>query len=257
MSQSVLEAFKSLDQTVKDALADISSPLILSFAAIDLALQICKVDCLTAEHITACLEAAGVHVKKKSVIRALARAKGRVSLTKSIDGEVAYSLMTKGKREIPDLLGGNNFSVVRIEAGKPRTARIQLTNVLSKLNGVVKICDPYYGVRTFDSLDGIPKTCVIQFLSAHASDKATKVSGVLQDFIKENPKFEIRVQPSPVTIHDRYLITKDELFLLGHGLKDIGGKESFMIRLEKDMAKDLIEDMNASFDKLWLSSQPV
>jgi hypothetical protein len=257
MSKSVLEAFKSLDPGVKDALADLNSPLLLSFAAIDLAFQTCKVESLTAEHITACLEAAGVHVNKKSVLRALARAGDRISPKESIDGETSYRLMTKGKRELPDLFGDKSFSVVRVEAGKPRTARIKLGLILSKLTGAIKICDPYYGIRSFDVLDEIPKQCAVKFLSAHATDKASKLTGIIRDFQKENPKFEIRVQQAPVTIHDRYLITSNELLLLGHGFKDVGGKESFMINLEGNMAKDLIRELNSAFDKVWNSAQPV
>ena len=45
--------------------------------------------------------------------------------------------------------------------------------------------------------------------------------------------------------------------LLGHGLKDIGSKESFMIRLEVDMVKDLIKELNTSFDNLWNKAQVV
>jgi len=257
MSKSLLEAFKSLDPTVKEALADIRSPLILSFTAIDLAYQTCNIESLTAEHITACLEAAGVFVKKKSVLRALARAGDRVSPKETIDGEISYRLMTKGKRELPDLLPQTTLSVVRVEAGKPRTARIQLASILSKLNGIVKICDPYYGIRSFDSLDEIPKGCTIKFLSVNASDKATKLSGVIQDFKRENPGFELRILKPPISIHDRYIITRKELLLLGHGLKDIGSKESFMIRLEADMAKDLIKELNTSFDNLWNKAQLV
>jgi hypothetical protein len=257
MSKSILESFKSLDEGVKEALADLSSPLLLSFAAMDIAYQTCKVESLTAEHITACLEAAGVHLKKKSVIRALARAGDRVSPKETIDGETSYRLMTKGKRELPKLSGDSSFFVVRIEAGKPRMAGIKVSLVLAKLTGAIKICDPYYGIRSFDVLDAIPKVCPVKFLSAHATDKLSKLSGILSDFKKENPKFEIRVQPPPVTIHDRYLITTDQLLLLGNGFKDMGAKESFMINLEGSMAKDLIRELHNSFDKSWNSAQPV
>jgi len=257
MSKSLLEAFKSLDPVVKEALADIRSPLILSFAAMDLSNQICSIESLTAEHITACLEAAGVFVKKKSVLRALARAGDRVSPKEAIDGEISYRLMTKGKRDLPDSFSKTTLSVVRVEAGKPRTARIQLGSILSKLSGIVKICDPYYGIRSFDSLDEIPKGCTIKFLSANASDKGTKLSGIIQDFKKENPGFELRILKPPISIHDRYIIGKRELLLLGHGLKDIGSKESFIIRLEAHVAKDLIRELNTSFDNLWNKAQAV
>jgi len=41
------------------------------------------------------------------------------------------------------------------------------------------------------------------------------------------------------------------MFLLGHGLKDIGGKESFVIRLNKELAPNLIKDVRSKFDERW------
>lgn len=78
MSKSLLEAFASLDESSKDALAAEDSPLLLSLAALDIAATTVGVDRLSAEHIVACLEAAGVAVRRTSVSRALSRAGARV-----------------------------------------------------------------------------------------------------------------------------------------------------------------------------------
>lgn len=251
MSKSLLETFNSLDSGVKEALADINSPLVLSFAALDIAKTEAGFEHLTAEHITACLEAAGVSLSKTSISRALARAGARVSTTKQIDGESQYRLMTKGKREVDEILGGEMMAVVRIEGGQPRTARLRLGEMLSKLKGTVRICDPYYGVRTLDTLDHLPKTCRIKFLSAKTNDSTRKIHGALKDFIKERPTCEFRRTATPQEIHDRYILTADRLFLLGHGLKDIGGKESFVIRLGKELAPDLLQEVRDKFEERW------
>ncbi len=126
MAKSLLETFRTLDEGLKDVLADIDSPLLLSFATLSIAHKVGEHECLSAEHITACLEAAGVAVKKQSVAKALARASGRVSSTKALDGDTLYRLMTKGEREVAPLLGGGELSVVRIDGTKPRTARQRL-----------------------------------------------------------------------------------------------------------------------------------
>src|SRR5439155_22628892 len=138
-------------------------------------------DRLTAEHIVACLEAAGVAVRKTSVYNALARAGGRVSTSKSDAGETQYKIMTKGKLEVEDLLGGELMSVVRIEGGSPRTARITLGEMLSGLSGSVKICDPYYGARTLDSLDHVPEACSVRFLTGKTNEATTKIHSAMRD----------------------------------------------------------------------------
>jgi hypothetical protein len=251
MGKSLLNAFRSLDHETKDILADLSSPLLLSFAALTIAHEKAEIERLSAEHITACLEAAGVAVKKKSVSRALARASDRVSTVTGLDGETTYRLMTKGQREISPHLGGGQLSVVRVDGSKPRTARLRLGEVLSAVKGLVRICDPYYGVRTFDSLDYIPAARQVRFLTARTGESGRRLIGAIRDFKRERPTVEFRKAARPSDLHDRYVITKNQLLILGHGLKDIGGKESFMIRLERDLAPDLIDETIAIFDERW------
>jgi hypothetical protein len=43
--------------------------------------------------------------------------------------------------------------------------------------------------------------------------------------------------------------------LLGHGLKDIGGKESFLIKLDNSFIPDLVKEIIESFDKRWTSAE--
>lgn len=251
MAKSLLETFASLDQTAKDALADADSPLLLALAALDIAATEAGVERLSAEHIVACLEAAGVAVRKTSVSRALARAIGRVSTTKNENSETLYKLMTKGKKDIENLLGGELMSVVRIEGGQPRTARRRLGDMLAELKGIVRVCDPYYGVRTLDSLDHVPKGCDVRFLTSKTSESTQKVQAAIRDFVKECPNTEFRIAAKPSDLHDRYVLTAASLLILGHGLKDIGGKESFMIRLERSLVPGLLHELTQTFDARW------
>lgn len=46
-------------------------------------------------------------------------------------------------------------------------------------------------------------------------------------------------------------MTNDYILILGHGLKDIGGKESFIIRLDKSLVPDLIKSTKKVFDTNW------
>lgn len=250
MAKSLLETFSSLDASLKHALADITSPRLLAFATLEIAETQCGINKLSAEHIVACLEAAGVAVKKLSVQRALATAMGYISLGNE-ENDVFYRLMTKGKREIENMLGGGKLAVVRIEKDQPRTARLELSEVFKHLTGTVRICDPYYGIRTLDLLDHIPKQTRVRFLTSQTNESMRQLDGAIKDFKKEKPNVEIRVVGKSAGLHDRYVVTDHQIMILGHGLKDIGGKESFVIRLDKELVPDLIKDTNAAFDSKW------
>lgn len=256
MSKSLLETFRTLEPSTKNVLADIDSPLHLSFAALSIAHDVAGHDRLSAEHIVACLEAAGVAIKKQSVSKALARAGVRVSANRSLDDDTLYRLMTKGEREIASLLGGGELSVVRIDGSSPRTARQRLGEVLSGLKGTLRVCDPYYGMRTLDSLDYFSRSTSVRFLTSKTNESGRKLTGALRDFKKERPNIELRSTSSRV-VHDRYVLGDDVLLILGHGLKDIGGKESFMICLNASLVPDLIKEMIASFDDRWKAATKI
>ncbi|MBY0376683.1 hypothetical protein K2P96_01790 [Patescibacteria group bacterium] len=252
MVKSLLDLFSSLDKATKDVLADIDSPRVLAFLTLYLARVRFSTDALSAEHIVAYLESAGVAVKKKSIGRALSGAKGFVSRSINDDGEVFYKLMTKGEREAEKVLNvSSGLAVLRIEAGQPRQARLKLSEILKSLNGVVRICDPFYGVGTLDSLDLISKNCDVKFISQKTNESATSISSAIKYFYKERPRTELRIAQPGLLIHDRYIITKDQIMILGHGVKDIGNKESFVIVLDRKLVPDLISELIVLFDKEW------
>lgn len=250
MPKSLLDTFHSLDPRVKNALADIPNSRLLALTTLGIAKADAGVDRLSSEHIVACLEAAGVAIKKLSITRALAGASGFVSSSRE-DGEVFYKIMTKGKREVESILSGGKVSVVRIEKNQPRTARLELKDIFAPLKGEVRICDPYYGVRTLDALDHIPPMCTIKFLAVNASDSARKLAGVIKDFKKERPGSEFRIADKSAGLHDRYVVTAAGIIILGHGLKDIGGKESFVISLDHSLVPDMVGATIRSFDDKW------
>jgi hypothetical protein len=254
---SLLEAFAKLDLHVKQSLAEQSSPLILSLAALELAESAAGVQRLTAEQIVACLEAAGVAVKRVSVARALNRAGGKVSTSTDVEGNTLYRLMIQGRREIEDVLKRDSLSVVRIEGGRPHTARQHLGDLLASLTGTVRICDPYYGQRTLETLDHLPPTTPIRFLTSKTNEPPLKVRGSFTDFARERKNVEFRVLAPPNDLHDRYVLGQDSLLLVGHGLKDIGGKESFVVALDRGLVSDLIDALAASFDARWAAAIPL
>jgi hypothetical protein len=195
MPKSLLDGFANLDHSVKELLADINSPRLLSFAALMIAHDECEIVALSSEHITACLEAAGVAVRSLSIARAMAGARGFVSTRHDVVGEPFFKLMTKGRREIDAILGANRMSVVRIEQGQPRTARLLLADILGQMTGMVRICDPYYGIKTLDSLDHVPEACPVRFLTQRTNETGRKLQGALRDFGVERPNVEFGLVP--------------------------------------------------------------
>lgn len=154
----------------------------LSFAALEIAEQQVGIQRLTAEHIVACLEAAGVAVKRNSVSRALARAGGKVSTFLVPSGDVGYRLMTRGRREVEPHLKNNARTVVRIEGGRTHIARQHLAELLAGLSGVVRICLPYFGLRTLETIDHISPKAAIRFLTAKTNESLPKTRGAFHDF---------------------------------------------------------------------------
>jgi len=82
-------------------------------------------------------------------------------------------------------------------------------------------------------------------------EKPAVLAGPLQDFCVEHPHTEIRVFPDPQTLHDRYILTKRDLYLLGQGIKDIGGRESFIIMLPEEIARETMQTVHAQFLDRW------
>ena len=84
-------------------------------------------------------------------------------------------------------------SVVQIEAGKPRTAHLEVAKLLQPLSGEVRICDPYYGMGSLLRLDELTKAKSIHFLTQKADSKEQAVLlKAIQDFLREWPHFEFR-----------------------------------------------------------------
>jgi len=73
------------------------------------------------------------------------------------------------------------------------------------------------------------------------------------EFQRQYPFVSIRLDQTG-TLHDRYILSDNQLILLGHGLKDIGNKDSFFIRLPDTMAADLIGTVRDTFDEKWSRS---
>lgn len=255
--EKLLQTFRDLDLRVKNSLANEKSPMNLGLAALAIAHDEAKHDRLSLDELHEALEAADVSVKRSSLAKGLGRAEKQVTRKKGSDGEVLYRLAIPGRPIADKVLGGGDLNLLYIDGTTPRTDRRELADVLGDLKNTVRICDPFYGVRSLDTLELIPKTVQVWFLTAKGSDSQTKWTNALKDFKKERPKVELRVTARPQDLHDRYVLSDEKILIVGHGLKDIGNKESFVIVLPRKLAADLLADVQRSFDQKWSAATPL
>jgi len=144
-----------------------------------------------------------------------------------------------------------------VEAGKPRLAHLQLESLFKRLSGEISVCDPYYGSGSLARLDLLERCRPIRFLTSKpdSSEKPT-IERKLKEWRQQHGAIEFKKSQKD-NVHDRYVLAKDELIILGHGLKDIGQKDSFVIQLRKDIANDLLSSVGASFESKWETASPI
>ena len=253
-SANLLQTFRDLDPRVKNSLANEDSPLNTALAALSIAHNEAKQQYVSLDELHEALEAADVAVDRLSIARGIGRAGKRV--IRKVNGETLYRLARKGYPEAEKVLGGGDIDLVHIDGTKPRTDRRKLVDLFGNLKGTVRICDPYCGVRSLDSLDLVPKKTNVRFLTGRIDERVTNWAGALKDFKKERPYVEIRLAPRPQDLHDRYVLSDDKILIIGHGLKDIGNKESFVIMLPRTITRDLLSDVQRSFDEKWANATP-
>ncbi|MGD1096209.1 MAG: hypothetical protein ABSB35_29980, partial [Bryobacteraceae bacterium] len=141
--------------------------------------------------------------------------------------------------------------VIHLHSGKLWGAHLATAKLFQELQGELCICDPYYGIGSLLRLSELAHCNPIRFLTQRADSKERSFIGkALKDFTSQHTHVEFR-QYTANDLHDRYLLTASEIVILGHGLKDIGGKESFVIRLNKDTCGDVIDTESRSFDSRW------
>jgi Holliday junction resolvasome RuvABC DNA-binding subunit len=123
---------------------------------------------------------------------------------------------------------------------------------LEELQGNLQIVDPYCGIRTLDILRDIGNKEVkfltrIEYLNEKERERFLRE---LKDFKTEYPTVKFRNYPD-TDIHDRYVISANQLVVLGHSLKDFGSKESFAIVLNRETSKNIVEALIEIFNRRW------
>lgn len=144
--------------------------------------------------------------------------------------------------------------VLYLSGNQPEEARQELSGVLQSLRGEVRICDQYYGPGMLSKLRSLEGCARVHVLTRKLGVPDIVAVHEMQDFKKDFPKFEFR-KHSGSGLHDRFIISQDQLILLGQSLKDFGGSESFVVVLNREIAGDIIKTVRDSFNDKWKDAQ--
>lgn len=215
------------------------------------------VDYLTYENLENILrEFLDIPITAIQIKRAFAPA--GVKIMKNTHGE-GYKISSPGEIYLRSLKKNEPLNIVYVHPDKPRTATKNLESLIKSIpKDTLLICDPYYGLKTLEVLEVFVKHHKeIKFLTAKigGGEKATTLARAISEFKKENgKKVEIKVS-SGNDLHDRYIIAKDRFFIIGHGIKDLGSKESLIVGVEDRYGKDIRKTITLVFQKRWASAK--
>ncbi len=194
------------------------------------------------------VENLGISTSKQAVQAALTKAVKLKFCHKDTGG---FKLMKNGQDEL--LKQMRKGRVTLLEPGKPFSAGVELGNIFSQMEGMVRISDPYVDEKTLDVIykhfSGSGTT--IRLLTAQVSDKA-RFKRELEKLKAEGISIEVRNIPKGI-LHDRYLIDDKHFWLSGNSLNSLGKKESFIVLLNDGIRESMLQ----TFNSRWQNAIPV
>jgi hypothetical protein len=140
-----------------------------------------------------------------------------------------------------------------VKAGKPWAAHQKLSELFAELAGEARVCDPYCGPGTLERLSLLRHCSPIKFLTRNDEPNYHRL---MKEFAQDHGTTEYRRNKGK-SLHDRFVLTNESLILLGHGIKDVGQRDSFIVRLDNSFAQELIEEVRISFDQKWKAADVI
>jgi len=162
-----------------------------------------------------------------------------------------------GKLRDEDVVAKKNLTIMVLKEGKPHTAHSEIADIFKDLSGVIRVCDPYYGTGSLSRLELLQECQSIMFLTKKPdSSEKTYINKRIEEFNEEYPQFKFRKFKGK-GLHDRYILSKEKLIILGQGIKDVGKKESFALVVDRSILGHIIDDLIQSFDNKWANSESI
>ena len=198
-----------------------------------------------------------IPINKIQIIRAFARAGKKIIENKQ---DKSYQISWLGEEYLRSLKMKNPLRVIYLAPDKPITAESSLDNLIKSIKkGNLLVTDPYYGLKTLKTLCEFAEYHKnVHFLTSQlgGGEKVSIVNNFYKDLKKEyKNKVKIRLYPRKNELHDRYILGEDIFFIIGHGIKDLGSKESLIIAIEDKYGKDIRKILERTFYERWNASQ--
>lgn len=124
-------------------------------------------------------------------------------------------------------------------------ATLKLHDVLAKLKGTVRVCDPYLDQLTLEHLEACGVNKPIRLLTMKVKDTGP-LRRVIDALGVAGHPIEIRVVNTR-TLHDRYVIDDESMLILGASLNGFGKKQSFVIQAGTDIRATVL----SAYEEQW------
>ena len=152
----------------------------------------------------------------------------------------------------------NCLDFVFLDGSDKKKNMLQAQNFISKIldsaNDRLYICDPYFDINVlFDYIFSVKNVKVnIKILMEktwHDIQDAKKMLAAMNDYnkIEQLSSISCKVLNGDTSLHDRYIIADDTVWLLGTSLNNIGEKISTIIKIPSYAAKNIVQRI----DSLW------
>ncbi len=166
-------------------------------------------------------------------------------LVESIIGKVVSSEI-RGEHNTDFVIeAGEIEDHVFVRAGEIKKGQDALLDIFSnRVETYVKVCDPYVSVDTIKLISNVANSIDILILSQRIMDLPTiknEVSNLFNNIIIKKG----------ANLHDRFILTKGEGWIVGHSLKDFGTKYSQLSKMISSL------DAETAFDENWNLSTTV
>lgn len=128
----------------------------------------------------------------------------------------------------------------------------KVLDILRSASGYLRIIDPYASEVALNAINHSPKGVSVQFLTYPPSNDRAGFEISAKKLMKDRPEIEIRYV-STWSLHDRFILSKDSFWHLGHSIKDIGNKLSAISLMSPDEGNEALQ----RFEKLWNQSKRI
>jgi len=166
----------------------------------------------------------------------------------------AYEIKQSGKEYINE---HNGIELIILGPKKEHKALKALSELFPKLEGTVKICDPYCNEKTSYSLSDIKNETklILSFDQLKNNREKNKAKNAFKMIMKDCQTFKVRDMPGG-TIHDRFILSDNFLIILGSSINHLGDKPSFMLVFNRTEFNDIYQTVLQLFDSLWSRGSP-